>query len=88
MLYRTRPKRNFSRLVWRAADILLGVGGLFCLYMAAAGALNGEIEIFSKRVSGTVSLAADPLWFISMSVAWVSGGIFLLRLAISHWREE
>ena len=86
MLYRTRPKKSLSKFVWRSLDVLIASGGLFCLYLAASGVWSGEAEIFSKRVSGTVSWARDPLWFTGMVVAWASGGIFLLRLAIGNWR--
>ncbi|CAN7562710.1 hypothetical protein LJR143_003919 [Pseudoxanthomonas sp. LjRoot143] len=83
MLYRTRPRKNLSNLVWRAADALIAIGGLYCLYLAGSGIWNGEVEIFSKRISGTISWENDPLWFSGMVVAWAGGGIFLLRLAAS-----
>lgn len=83
MLYRTRPRRRLtSKLIWRALDIVIAASGLYMLYLAASGIWHGEVPVFSKRVSGTLSWAQDPLWFVGTTVAWVSGGVFFLRLAV------
>ena len=60
---------------------------LYCLYLGACGAWTGEVAIFSKRVSGTVTWKDDPAWFIGTVSAWTSGGVFLFRLAVANWRE-
>ncbi len=88
MLYRTKRKKSASWIVWRAADLMIGALGLFSLYLGVTGIWTGEIEIFSKRISGTVSWSEDPLFYCGMVVAWFSGGIFMLRIAISDWRGE
>ena len=87
MLIRITRRKKRSRLVWRALDVMLAVGGLYCLYLGAAGIWSGEVDIFSKRVSGTFTWAEEPAWFAGTVVAWISGGAFLLRIVLAGWRE-
>lgn len=88
MIYRTKPRWSASKLVWRTADMLLAAGGLYCLYLAVSGMIIGEVALFSRRLSGSITWVDEPLVFSGMVTAWASGGIFLLRLTIAGWRHE
>jgi hypothetical protein len=68
--------------------MFLAVGGLYCLYLAVSGIIVGEVALFSRRVSGSLTWVDDPLVFAGMVAAWGAGGIFLLRLALAGWRDE
>ncbi len=69
-------------------DLFLIGLGLFALYTAASGVASGEVTLFSKRVDGFATLAAQPIFFWGTIAAWVLGGTFLLRIAVRSWRER
>jgi uncharacterized membrane protein len=80
-------KTRSSTLVWRAAYLLLIGLGAFALYTSFVGFTDGEIALFSKRVEGTIRFDQSPFWFSVTSIFWLFGGIYLIYLGISGWRE-
>ena len=88
MRFSSSRKSRASLLVWRACYCTLAALGLFGFYLTVDGICNGEVALFSKRYSGTVAWAQSPVFFVFTVLAWLVVAFFLLRLAVTGWRED
>lgn len=75
-------------MTWCACYLMLAALGLFGFYLTVEGLGTGAVTIFSKRVSGTIEWSSSPFLFSFTVLAWFGCAYFLLRLAVSGWRDE
>ena len=64
---------------------MIAAMGLYSLYVGASSVTAGEVETFSRFSRGLILVAEQPVAFSFTAGLWITGGIFMLGIAIYGW---
>ena len=86
MLHRSKRRKKRLGVVWSTAYGLIAVLGGYALYLGCSGIVLGHVESFSRFNRGTIDFASQPAAFGLAIALWLSGGFFMIGLAVHGWR--